>query len=209
MSTRKGMLAARVFAVLVIVGVGAAAFRLSFATLRDLAVLAHIPSSDAWLFPVIVDGTILQATAGVLVLANTAKARCWFTWVLVAGAVVSVAGNSLHAVVGGHELPGLLCALVAAIAPIGLLVDTHGLVMLFRVTREESTPVADPIPEPMSSSESSVAEADSLDSSSVWPDSPEPVARPNPAPAPPVRPRVRPIRPPRPVQQQALPFAVS
>ncbi|WP_280187431.1 DUF2637 domain-containing protein, partial [Nocardia gipuzkoensis] len=42
----------------------AAAFRLSFTTLRDLGVLARIPADDAWLFPLIVDGTILLATAG-------------------------------------------------------------------------------------------------------------------------------------------------
>ncbi|MFI5777412.1 DUF2637 domain-containing protein [Nocardia sp. NPDC051570] len=203
------MLVARVFAVLVIVGVGAAAFRLSFATLRDLAVLAHIPVSDAWLFPLIVDGTILQATAGVLVLANTAKARRWFTWVLVAGAVVSVAGNSLHAITGGHELPGPLCALVAAIAPIGLLVDTHGLVMLFRLARVESTPAVEPAPESILISESSVPEPDSTTPAFSRPVPSSPVAHPNPALVQPVRPRVRPIHPPRPAQQQALPLAVS
>ncbi|NQE87572.1 DUF2637 domain-containing protein [Nocardia terpenica] len=203
------MLAARVFAVLVIVGVGAAAFRLSFATLRDLAVLAHIPASDAWLFPLIVDGTILQATAGVLVLANTAKARRWFTWVLIAGAVVSVAGNSLHAVAAGHDLPGPLCALVAAIAPVGLLVDTHGLVMLFRTARTESIPVVEPTPEATPASEPTAAQPVSITSSSSRPVTPEPVASPNPALVQPVRPRVRPIHPPRPAQQQALPFAVS
>ncbi|MBF6144202.1 DUF2637 domain-containing protein [Nocardia nova] len=133
------MRAARVFAVLVIVGVGAAAFRLSFATLRDLAKLAHIPSSDAWLFPLIIDGTIVQATAGALVLAKSAE-RKFFTWVLVVGALVSVAGNSIHAVAAGKELPAWLCAIVAAIAPISLLVDTHGLAVLFRAAQQNPAP---------------------------------------------------------------------
>lgn len=137
----RGMRAARVFAVLVIVGVGAAAFRLSFATLRDLAKLAHIPASDAWLFPLIIDGTIVQATAGALVLAKSAE-RKFFTWVLVVGALVSVAGNSIHAVAAGKELPAWLCAIVAAIAPISLLVDTHGLAVLFRAAQDDSAPVA-------------------------------------------------------------------
>ncbi|PPI94505.1 excisionase [Nocardia nova] len=135
------MRAARVFAVLVIVGVGAAAFRLSFATLRDLAKLAHIPASDAWLFPLIIDGTIVQATAGALVLAKSAE-RKFFTWVLVVGALVSVAGNSIHAVAAGKELPAWLCAIVAAIAPISLLVDTHGLAVLFRAAQHNLAPAA-------------------------------------------------------------------
>ncbi|MCC3316502.1 DUF2637 domain-containing protein [Nocardia africana] len=135
----RGMRAARVFAVLVIVGVGAAAFRLSFATLRDLAKLAHIPSSDAWLFPLIIDGTIVQATAGALVLAKSPE-RKFFTWVLVVGALVSVAGNSIHAVAAGKELPAWLCAIVAAIAPISLLVDTHGLAVLFRAAQQNPAP---------------------------------------------------------------------
>ncbi|MFF0452099.1 DUF2637 domain-containing protein [Nocardia africana] len=134
----RGMLAARVFAVVVIVGVGAAAFRLSFATLRDLAELAHIPSSDAWLFPLIIDGTIVQATAGTLVLAKSPE-RTFFVRVLFVGTLVSVAGNSIHAVAAGRELPWWLCAIVAAIAPISLFVDTHGLGVLFRAAQQRST----------------------------------------------------------------------
>ncbi len=141
----RGMRAARVFAVLVIVGVGAAAFRLSFATLRDLAKLAHIPASDAWLFPLIIDGTIVQATAGALVLAKSGE-RKFFTWVLVVGALVSVAGNSIHAVAAGKELPPWLCAIVAAIAPISLLVDTHGLAVLFRAAQHDPAPAPVEVP---------------------------------------------------------------
>ncbi|KZM76167.1 hypothetical protein AWN90_00095 [Nocardia terpenica] len=139
------MLAARVFAVVVIVGVGAAAFRLSFATLRDLAVLAHIPASDAWLFPLVIDGTIVQATAGALVLAKS-RERVFFLRVLVVGALVSVAGNSIHAVAAGRPLPAWMCAVVAAVAPVSLLVDTHGLAVLFRAAQRIPAPVAAPEP---------------------------------------------------------------
>jgi hypothetical protein len=219
MSTRKVMLAVRVFAVLVIAGVGAAAFRLSFATLRDLAVLAHIPHSDAWLFPLVVDGTILQATLGWLVLAN-ARERRYFTWVLAAGLLVSVAGNSIHAFAAGRSLPPWLCAIVAAIAPIALFIDIHGLAVLFRiatrtVTELDTAPVAAVVSEPVVAVE---------DSSAPVPESTEPVAEPVPVPAAaavavsapvavatPVRspePRVRPVRPVRPVQQEMLPIAV-
>ncbi|PPJ39970.1 excisionase [Nocardia nova] len=149
------MLAARVFAVVVIVGVGAAAFRLSFATLRDLAELAHIPASDAWLFPLIIDGTIVQATAGTLVLAKSPE-RTFFVRVLFVGTLVSVAGNSIHAVAAGRELPWWLCAIVAAIAPISLFVDTHGLGVLFRAAQQRSTAAA---PAPVAAAEEEVPAA--------------------------------------------------
>ncbi|MFI7670819.1 DUF2637 domain-containing protein [Nocardia sp. NPDC049526] len=139
-----GMRVVRWSAVIIIAGVGAAAFRLSFATLRDLAVLAHIPAKDAWLFPVIVDGTIILATLGAVVLAKSPERR-WFTWVLMVGAAVSVVGNSLHAVAAGRELPWWASALVAAVAPISLLVDTHGLVVLFRAAQRQSVPEAEPV----------------------------------------------------------------
>lgn len=144
-----GMRLARWSAVIIIAGVGAAAFRLSFATLRDLAVLAHIPARDAWLFPVIVDGTIILATLGAVVLAKSPE-RQWFSWVLIVGAAVSVVGNSLHAVAAGRELPWWASALVAAVAPISLLVDTHGLVVLFRAAQRESASEAQasPVSEP-------------------------------------------------------------
>ncbi len=205
----RGMVAARAFAVCVIAGVGAAAFRLSFATLRDLAVLAHIPTSDAWLFPLIIDGTIVQATAGALVLAKSAE-RTFFTRVLIAGAIVSVAGNSLHAAMAGRPLPPWACALVAAIAPISLLVDTHGLAVLFRAAQRDPAPAITVESEP-----------DSPTDEPTEPTAPEPVSPPDPAsvptpsPAPvpvpavaPVRPVVRPVTPRvRPVPVRPVPAA--
>lgn len=134
-----GMRWARWSAVVIIVVIGVAAFVLSFAALRDLAILANTPKRWAWLFPVIVDGTIIQATVGALVLAKSAERR-WFLWVLGTGALVSIAGNSLHAVAAGRILPWWAAALVAAIAPISLLVDTHGLAVLFRAAHQDSAP---------------------------------------------------------------------
>lgn len=192
----RGMRAARVFAVLVIVGVGAAAFRLSFATLRDLAKLAHIPASDAWLFPLIIDGTIVQATAGALVLAKSAE-RKFFTWVLVVGALVSVAGNSIHAVAAGKELPAWLCAIVAAIAPVSLLVDTHGLAVLFRAAQEHLAPAP--------ATDWGVTEAE--DAPAAVEDS-EPAVAEVPAPAPVVPAVAHSIPVSRPVQPPLLPVSV-
>ncbi|SUB55080.1 DUF2637 domain-containing protein [Nocardia brasiliensis] len=144
-----GMRWARWSAVVIITVIGAAAFVLSFAALRDLAILANTPKRWAWLFPVIVDGTIIQATVGALVLAKSRERR-WFLWVLGVGALVSIAGNSLHAVAAGRILPWWAAALVAAIAPISLLVDTHGLAVLFRAAQQDSAPepLVDAAPEP-------------------------------------------------------------
>ena len=124
--------------ILILTGVGVAAFLLSFSALKGLAVMAHIPPGLAGLLPAVVDGTIVMATFGWLVLANHPERR-WFLYVLTAGAAVSVAGNSLHAGMDGKSLPWWAAALVAAIAPISLLVDTHGLAVLVRVAQQDST----------------------------------------------------------------------
>ncbi|WP_406235327.1 DUF2637 domain-containing protein [Nocardia sp. NBC_01009] len=144
----KGMRWARWSAVLVIVTIGVASFILSFAALRDLAILANTPHRWAWLFPVIVDGTIIQATISALVLAKSPE-RQWFLRVLGAGAVVSIVCNSIHAIAAGNPLPGWACAIVAAIAPVSLLIDTHGLALLFRAAQQDSASVVIAEPEPV------------------------------------------------------------
>jgi hypothetical protein len=202
---------ARWSAALIIVGVGAAAFRLSFSTLQDLAKIAGMPSGDAWLFPLIVDGTILLATFGVLVCANHKSERRFFLGVLIVGSLVSVAGNSVHAVVASDSPLGWAAALVAAVAPISLLVDTHGLALLFRVstdqrtqTRLEPEPAAEP--EPASASPVSAESVPEPVTDPVPDTAPvlAPVPDPVPVPAPVVP---TPVRSPRPVQQM-LPIAV-
>ncbi|MEU6833067.1 DUF2637 domain-containing protein [Nocardia beijingensis] len=209
-----GMRLARWSAVVIIIAVGAAAFRLSFATLKDLAVLAHIPASDAWLFPLIVDGTILLATFGVLVLANAPERR-FFVTVLVIGSVVSVAGNSLHAVAAGRELPWWASALVAAIAPISLLADTHGLALLIRAAQRDSAPEPAPAPVVEPAAEQAPAEPEPEPEPVSVPDH-DPVPEPLPVPDPvrvaelrpvPDAPVHIPVRSSRP-QQTMLPIAV-
>lgn len=141
-----GMRWARWSAVLVLVGIGAAAFVLSFAALQDLAIMGGTPPGLAWLFPVIVDGTIVQATMAVIALPPKSAERAWFSWILVGGAAVSVSSNSVHAYLTGHGWGG---ALLAAIPPLALLIDTHGLVLLRRAAQHDSAPAAvvEPTPE--------------------------------------------------------------
>ncbi|MEV0682255.1 DUF2637 domain-containing protein [Nocardia sp. NPDC050378] len=132
-----GMRWARWSAVLVLIGIGAAAFVLSFAALQDLAIMGGTPRGLAWLFPVIVDGTIIQATMAVVALPPESAERSWFSRILVGGAAVSVSSNSIHAYLTGHGWGG---ALLAAIPPLALLIDTHGLVLLRRAAQHDSAP---------------------------------------------------------------------
>ncbi|MFB7723141.1 DUF2637 domain-containing protein [Nocardia sp. NPDC056100] len=140
------MLAVRGLAVAAILSVGLAAFRLSFVTLRELAVLAGIRPGDAWLFPVIID--ITTAIAAVMALAATdPQVRQWFSWVLGIGTVVSIVGNAVHAIVGTDRLPVWACAMVAAVAPIALLVDVHGLILILRAGQQVPLSSTDPVSE--------------------------------------------------------------
>jgi hypothetical protein len=122
-----------------------ASFILSFAAVTDLAARAGIPGHLAWLWPLIVDGLIVVATAAIIALAGHPKRTTWFAWVLLfGGAGLSIAGNATHAVLAADQLesdfPMTVSALVAAVPPIVLLAVTHLLVVLIR----EQSPVAAP-----------------------------------------------------------------
>lgn len=118
------------------------AFWLSFTTLRDLAVLSGIPAGQAWVWPMIVDGVILEATISVVALRNSARAARRFAWVLLAaGAGVSVAANITHAVVSAHtQVPALIASLVASVPPLVLLAMTHLTVELTRNSTQRPEP---------------------------------------------------------------------
>ncbi|OZE96116.1 hypothetical protein CH302_16450 [Rhodococcus sp. 15-2388-1-1a] len=97
------------------------AFWLSFTALRDLAVRSGVPSGQAWVWPLIVDGLVLVATVAVVALDH----HRWYAWTLLGiGASLSLAGNSLHATYTG-ELPVAVRILVAAVPPLSLLAVTH------------------------------------------------------------------------------------
>ncbi|MEV4207546.1 DUF2637 domain-containing protein [Nocardia salmonicida] len=183
---------ARWSAVLIVLVIGGAAFVLSFAALRDLAIRAHTPNELAWLFPVIVDGTIIQATIAVLALADSPE-RSFFTRVLIAGATVSIGGNIAHALVSGH---GALAAILAVIAPAALLLDTHGLAVLLR---SRNTPPAEPAASVVVVEAVEPAVPESVPAPTSMPkSSPIPPAPVRPITPPPVR-VVQPFQPPRPV----------
>lgn len=127
----------RIAAVVITVGIGIASFVLSFTALTDLAVRAGIPRNLAWLWPLIVDGTILQATMAVVALAGfegQERNRRYFWVVLSASALVSVVANGWHAVLpAAAPLSPWLAVAIAVVAPVSLLASTHGVSLLVRI----------------------------------------------------------------------------
>lgn len=108
------------------------AFWLSFTALADLAARSGVGGSQAWAWPLIVDGIIVVATVAVVALAGQRSA--WYPWaLLIGGALVSVTANAIHAVVAADaDVPGVLAAAVAAVPPVVLLAITHLTVILTR-----------------------------------------------------------------------------
>ena len=136
----KVLRATLVSAVVITTVIGIASFVLSFAALWDLATMAGVPRSLSWLWPVIVDGTILQATISVIALAqfeDQRTGRRFFWGVLITAALVSIGANAMHAFISdAGTLHPALSAAIATVAPVSLLAATHGLGILVRVPAE-------------------------------------------------------------------------
>jgi Protein of unknown function (DUF2637) len=119
----------------------AAAFTLSYDALHQLALDSHVRSGLAWLWPVVIDGTIVVALLTVLA-AKRARRGAGYPWTL-AGlfSAASVAFNIAHA----PDRP--VARLVFAMAPVALVLTTHLLMQQVswrRTTPTPTTPVAEP-----------------------------------------------------------------
>jgi hypothetical protein len=97
----------------------AAAFTLSYDALHQLALGSRVRPALAWLWPVVIDGTIVVALLTVLA-AKRAGMRAAYPWAL-AGlfSLASVAFNIAHA----PDRP--VAQLVFAMAPVALVLTTH------------------------------------------------------------------------------------
>jgi hypothetical protein len=97
----------------------AAAFTLSYDALHQLALDSRVRPALAWLWPVVIDGTIVVALLTVLA-AKRAGMRAAYPWAL-AGlfSLASVAFNIAHA----PDRP--VAQLVFAMAPVALVLTTH------------------------------------------------------------------------------------
>jgi hypothetical protein len=138
-------------AVALTVGIAGASFWLSFAVLRDLAVMAGIGAGEAWVIPIVLDGAIVSTTVTAIALSNhtdsrTIKGRRFVVTILRVAASASIAGNSYHAVLSATLLPAVVSAGIATIAPIALLAMTEVLAVILRAprgtVRAESAPSA-------------------------------------------------------------------
>lgn len=126
--------------------IAAAAFWLSFTALTDLARRSGIDAGQAWAWPLIVDGLIVVATVAVVALDGHRAA--WYPWLLLmAGTLVSVTANALHATVTADpDVPPLLAGCVAAVPPLVLLASTHLTVVLVRSHRARTVETAPGLP---------------------------------------------------------------
>ncbi len=117
-------------------------FVLSFAALRDLAVRVGMPADLAWLWPLLIDGMIVEATLAVVALAQRGSRAVWYAWFLLAvGAVVSVGSNGVHAMLTGHGWAG---AAAASVPPVVLLATTHLTVLLMAAPESPAAPARVP-----------------------------------------------------------------
>ena len=97
----------------------AAAFSLSYDALHQLALDSRVRPGLAWIWPVVIDGTIVVALLTVLA-AKRAAARTGYPWALTGlFSAASVAFNVAHA----PDRP--VAQLVFAMAPVALVLTTH------------------------------------------------------------------------------------
>jgi Protein of unknown function (DUF2637) len=114
----------------------AAAFTLSYDALHQLALDSRVRPALAWLWPVVIDGTIVVALLTVLA-AKRVATRAGYPWAL-AGlfSAASVAFNIAHA----PERP--VAQLVFAMAPVALVLTSHLLMQQVGWRRTTPTPTA-------------------------------------------------------------------
>lgn len=136
----------RTLVTILVLVVGLSAFGLSFMVLRDLAALAGIPEGVAWLWPVIVDGTIAVTTLAAYLSTNSGapssrEARSGVRlqkFTLLLFVIISVVGNVAHILIGDTtggepaEIPWGLAVFVAAVPPVGLFLSFELLVAMLR-----------------------------------------------------------------------------
>jgi hypothetical protein len=108
-----------------VLGIGGAAFLLSYDALHSLALASGVRPGLARIWPGVLDGFIVVATLTV-VAAKRASRPTWYPWALVVlFSAASVAFNILHAVDQALAPAGWVAALVFAMPPVALVLATH------------------------------------------------------------------------------------
>jgi hypothetical protein len=121
-----------------VLGIGAAAFLLSYDALRSLALASGVRPGLARIWLGVLDGFIVVATLTV-VAAKRATRPTWYPWALVVlFSAASVAFNILHALDQALTPAGWVAALVFAMPPMALVLATH-LLLQQGVWRRQNT----------------------------------------------------------------------
>jgi hypothetical protein len=108
-----------------VLGIGAAAFLLSYDALHSLALASGVRPGLARIWPGVLDGFIVVATLTV-VAAKRAHQPTWYPWALVAlFSAASVVFNILHALDRYLTAAKWVAPLVFAMPPVALVLATH------------------------------------------------------------------------------------
>ncbi|BDB62335.1 DUF2637 domain-containing protein [Rhodococcus sp. RDE2] len=128
------------------VAVAVTSFWRSFTAIAELAVEYKVPADQAWMIPVAVDGLVVVATVAAAV-ARHRVARAYSWALLVAGTIVSVAGNGIHAWQLTESPIGVG---IAVIPPLVTLAAVHLTILLARQDGDTATaPARDTWTEPI------------------------------------------------------------
>ena len=128
-----------------VLGIGAAAFLLSYDALHSLAVASGVRPSLARIWPGVLDGFIVIATLTV-VAAKRTRQPTWYPWALVAlFSAASVAFNILHALDRYLTAARWVRPLVFAMPPIALVLATHLLLQQGAWRRLHSQATSQPV----------------------------------------------------------------
>lgn len=138
-----------IVATLMTTALGGVSFALSWAALIDVAAWAGVPSNLSWAVPVMLDAAILVYTLAVLV-HRARSERAWSAWLsLAAFTTVSVIANAAHAGAVPPAWQAVIGTVVAALAPVAVLLATHTLARLIvapvsPVSEEQTNETPDP-----------------------------------------------------------------
>jgi hypothetical protein len=129
-----------------VLGIGAAAFLLSYDALHSLALASGVRPGLARIWPGVLDGFIVVATLTV-VAAKRANRPTWYPWTLVVlFAAASVAFNILHALDRFLAAPRWVGPLVFAMPPVALVLATHLLLQQGAWQRQHAHHLAPTVP---------------------------------------------------------------